>query len=185
MANQTQWLPATSSKLSPTARIKVDAAQTGFFEGREFRGFVEFDVALGATTVLRVTSPVDFILFEQKLQADQGHVRIEASRDGAAGGSWTPVTTIFGKNRMASRPTPFYVGQLTVDTGGTYTGGTLLEVLSCKADTNTNQAQSVGASASDERGLPAGTYYISIKGITASKGLYSLWWEERPVGINV
>lgn len=34
-----QWSPHTSDRLSGFDRVKVDAAQTGFFEGREFRSF--------------------------------------------------------------------------------------------------------------------------------------------------
>ena len=35
---------------------------------------------------------------------------------------------------------------------------------------------------SDERGLPAGTYYIRLAalGNGATTGVYSLYWEERP-----
>jgi len=179
MPHYTKWLPATATALSSTARIRVDPAQTGFFEGREFRSFIEFDLAQSASLVIRVTSPIDFILFEQVLQADSGQVRLEARQGGTAGGTFVAAPVI-GKNRMAARPTPVYTSQIALATGGTYTGGTLLDVLTCKADTNTNRSVSVGASASDERGLPAGTYYLVISGITAIKGMYSLWWEERP-----
>lgn len=183
MAHYDRWLPLTSSRLSNYDRVKVDPAQTSFFEGREFRSFLEFDLAQAAELVLRVSCNVDFILFAQTLESDQGHVRFEASQGGTVGGTFSNSLPIIGKNRLPTRRTPYYESQMTLTTGGTYTGGTLLEVLACKADTNTNQAQSVGAGISDERGLPAGTYYLKFIGVTATKGRYRLWWEERPAGV--
>lgn len=35
-------------------RTKVDAAQTSFFDGREFRSFLELTLAAGASQVIKV-----------------------------------------------------------------------------------------------------------------------------------
>lgn len=62
----------------PAARIRVDPGQTGFFAGRMFRSYVETVVAQGGATPFyaRFTSPVDFILWNQKLTLTQGAVRM-------------------------------------------------------------------------------------------------------------
>jgi len=49
------------------ARLRVDVAQTSFFEGREFRSFYEFNIPSGQSTTVRVVSPINFVLFEQVL----------------------------------------------------------------------------------------------------------------------
>ncbi len=42
-------------------RVRVDPAQTGFFEGREFCSFYEFSIASGNSVVLKFSCPVDLI----------------------------------------------------------------------------------------------------------------------------
>lgn len=46
----------------------------------------------------------------------------------------------------------------------------------------TSQQVTVGGQQSDERGLPAGSYYIRLANMSngTSTGVYSLFWEERP-----
>ena len=100
----TSWFNShlSTAPNEPTARLRVDQAQTGFFEGREFRTFAEFDIPSGQSRVLRFASPVDFILFAQNLSIDQGAIRLSAITDGVSGGTWTALPVI-GKNRMTSR----------------------------------------------------------------------------------
>lgn len=66
-------------------RLRVDVAQTGFFEGREFRSFYEFNIPQGQSVTGRFSSPVDFILFQQSLSVDAGGIRMTAR----AGVYWT------------------------------------------------------------------------------------------------
>ena len=44
------------------ARLRVDVGQTGFFAGREARTFYQFEIASGATQVIKVVSATDTIL---------------------------------------------------------------------------------------------------------------------------
>lgn len=168
----------TGTGVDPRPRLRVDAAQTSFFEGREFRSYIELNIPAGSTTVVRFTAPQDFILHNQTLMLDDGFVRMSAATGGAEGGSWSALPVI-GKNRMASRPTPLYAAVCSLSTGGTHTGGTEVEVIRLKTSGATGQAQSVGA-VSAERGLPAGVYYIRFQnlGSGATTGVYSLFWEE-------
>lgn len=171
----------TSSK-EKFRRLRVDQGQTGFFEGREFRSFIELNIAAGNNIVLKFVSPVDFILFEQRLVIDAGSCKLTASTGGTEGGTFSTSLPIIGKNRMASRPTPFYTAQATIVTGGTYTGGTAVEVVRVVAANATAQQQSVGSGQDSSRGLPAGTYYLKFEnfGSGSVTGVYSLAFEERP-----
>ena len=106
------------------SRVRVDVAQTSFFEGREFRSFIELSIAQGATQVVKVVSPVDFVLFQQSLTVDAGGIRFAAVTGGTEGGSFSTSLPVIGKNRMTDRPLPYYDAQLTMATGGTHSGGT-------------------------------------------------------------
>lgn len=165
-------------------RLRVDQAQTGFFEGREFRAFAELDIPSGQSLVLRFTSLVDFILFAQNLSVDQGAIRLSAITGGTSSGTWTALPVI-GKNRMSSRRKyagGYYQSQVTIESGGTVTGGTVVEVVRVVAANSTAQRSTVGGGVADERGLPAGVYHLKLESIGngAAKGVYSLFWEERP-----
>jgi hypothetical protein len=83
---------------------------------------------------------------------------------------------------MATRKAPFYSSQVTIASGGTVTGGTVVELFRVTAANATAQQQTVLGAASTERGLPAGTYYLRLENIgnSAATGVYSLIWEERP-----
>lgn len=163
-------------------RLRVDTGQTGFFEGREFRTFFELNIPTSTSVYLRFTSPIDFIIFEQSLTLDSGSVRFTALTGATPGGTYSTSLPVIGKNRMTTRKTPFYSPQITIETGGTATGGTIVELFRVTAANATAQQQTVLGAASTERGLPAGTYYLRLENIgnSAAIGVYSLIWEERP-----
>ena len=52
-----------TDKDGPSARLRVDVAQTGFFAGRECRSFIRLNIAASSSLVVRVVSPIDFIVF--------------------------------------------------------------------------------------------------------------------------
>jgi hypothetical protein len=180
MTSHSSTVPCTSTQHSATARVKVDPAQTGFFEGREFRSFLEFSLAAGASIVGRFTSPINFILFSQHLELDAGGVKLEVYVGATPGGTFSTALPIIGKNRMSDAPV--YTPVVTLATGGTVTGGTLVDVVRLVAPGTGSNQSTVQGGQSDERGLPAGTYYLKLTSIVAGNttGVYRLWWEERP-----
>lgn len=163
-------------------RMRVDVGQTGFFEGREFRTFRELNIPSGQSVYLRFESPVDFILFEQSLTLDAGSVRFTAIIGATEDTPFNTVEPVIGKNRMAQRRQPYYTPQVTVKSGGTITGGTVVELFRVVAANATAQQQTVGGANQSERGLPASVTYLRIEnlGTGAATGVYSLFWEERP-----
>lgn len=163
-------------------RLRVDTGQTGFFEGREFRTFYELNIPATSSVYIRLTSPIDFVLFEQSLTLDAGSVRFTALLNATPSGTYSTALPVIGKNRMSTRKQPFYNPQITVATGGTASGGTVVELFRVVAANATAQQQTVLGASSTERGLPAGTYYIRLENIgnSAATGVYTLIWEERP-----
>lgn len=174
----------TSSK-EGFRRLRVDPAQTGFFEGREFRTFYEFAIPSGQSVTLKFSSPVDFILFQQRLTVDAGGIRLTAITGATEATAFATPLPVIGKNRMAARrqhPGGYYAAQATVSNGGTITGGAIVESVRVVTSGATAQQATVGGQTSDERGLPAGSYYLKLENLSngTATGVYSLFWEERP-----
>lgn len=179
MGNQTGQDWVTSPIHDQNRRLKVDAGQTGFFDRREFRISVELSVEVATPLVFKFSSPVNFILWEQSLSVDANMVKFEAVVGGTPGGTFATPITIWGKNRMDIIPE--YIGQVTVSTGGSVTGGQVAEVLRVKSSGATGQQTSIGEAVATERGLPAGDYYLRLTAIGGTAtGTFSLVWEERP-----
>lgn len=164
--------------------VFMDSSKQGFFDGREFRSFFEFNIATGTTTVMRYTANVDFILKLQDLTVDDGSIKFSAIANGTTGGVWTALP-IIGKNRMLSNPQPAYVAKNTFDQGGTVTGGTVVEIFRVVASSVTAQKSTVSGRVT-ERALPAGVYHLKLENIStgSATGVYSLEFEERPLGTS-
>ncbi|MNQ72238.1 hypothetical protein D3C85_869370 [compost metagenome] len=171
-------------------RLRVDVGQTGFFRGKEFRGFFEFNIPAGQVQTFKFTSPVNFILIEQNISVDAGSIRFQAF--GSTGvtevATFATPLLVVGKNRMTEREFPYYVPQVTINThsapvalNSDITGGTVVEVVRVVAANATAQQQSVSGGAQTERGLPAGSYYLRLHnfGSGAATGVYAIVWEER------
>lgn len=166
-------------------RLRVDQGQTGFFSGKFFRSYIEATIPVAGPSVqFRFTSPIDFILWSQVLEITQGAVEFRVFTGATSTGSWTQ-RPVIGVNRMAQRQTPYYTNQITLETGGNFTGGTEVDLLKVRAPSANNSASNVGIESS-ERGLPAGTYHARFQTLTggvtvndAAQLLYTLIWEER------
>lgn len=162
-----------------TARVPVDQAQTGFFERREFRISLELNIETSAPLVLKFSSPVNFILWEQVLSVDANMVKFESIVGGTPVGAFSTPVPIWGKNRMNIEPE--HIGQVAITTGGTVTGGQVAEVLRVKSFGATGRQTSIGGSVASERGLPAGDYYLRLTAVGGTAtGTLALMWEERP-----
>lgn len=171
----------TDGGSGPNRRLRVDVGQTGFFAGREFRTFREFNIAAGQTLVIKVEVPIDAILMEQAVELDGGSLRITNTSGGTPGGSFSETLPVIGKNNMSERPTPLYVPQIGFTAGGTHTGGFVFDIHRVVAATATAQQSTVGNVIGDERGVAAGTYYVRYENFGSGAATGTLWfiWEER------
>ena len=174
-----------TSEQPGTRHLRVDVAETGFFEGREFRISQELAIGSGQTQVFRFDAPIDFILQRQTLEVDAGAIRFMAYRDsqGAEGGTFTPVA-MYGVNIMSGAPD--YARQCSVSTGGTFAPGVgeeSVETIRLRTAGSTAQRSTVTGTVGDQRGLSAGVYYLMLENIGNGEaaGVFTLKWEERPV----
>lgn len=169
----------TGTGTDPRPRLRVDVAQTGFWEGRIFRSFYDAALPAGQTAVMRFTADRDFLLHEQTFNIAVGYCKFTAVLGGTPGGVFTDIPQI-GVNRMANRPSPEYTPGCVLAVGGTHTGGTTVEAAYLKTVGNSQQASTITSSLTSERGLPAGVYYLKVAnlGNDTAVGVYNLVWEE-------
>jgi len=182
----------TTDKRCGFERLRVDVAQTGFFEGREFRTFKELNIAPSTTYVIKGVVPINIILMALAVNIDSGWLRIGSYAGGTEGGSFSETLPIFaanamdlGVNRRQSQGHAAYVPQVIVTAGGTHSGGTEIDVLRIKVNAISAQAATVGQDADSARGVAATTYYLRLLNLSntdAVTGVYSARWEERPAG---
>jgi hypothetical protein len=162
-----------------TRRVRVDVAQTGFFEGREFYTFQEFTIPSLGEIAIRAVTPIDVILFESGLSVENGTVRVELYNGGSAGDTWTSMP-ILPKNGMSTSPT--YIPQVEMAYNGAHTGGQLVDLMIVASAGTQNKQVTAGGQMGSERGFPAGTYYYVLTNTSNQNALcvFSAWWEERP-----
>lgn len=163
-------------------RLKVDVAQAGFFEGREFRLIRKFT----SPTIFKFVAPIEFILSFQGFSAASGDFEFYAWR-GDNVTEDTPFNTevpVFGKNNSSTRPRfdgAFYQRQCQVFTGGTITvtdSNLYADYERLKIATATGQQQTIEGSGREERYLAPGNYYLQFTGVAEAS--LRLTWEERP-----
>lgn len=166
-------------------RIRVDPGQTGFFAGRMFRTFYEFNIPTAGSLNLLFQTPINFILWSQQIDIDAGGIKVENITNPTPGGVFTELPVI-GRNRMTEAPQPLYVSQMQCGQGGTFTGGTIVDSLRLRTAANQGNSHSsniVGGQDS-ERGIPPGTYGIRLTPLSgiaeATLGTIHVMWEERP-----
>lgn len=162
------------------ARMRVDSGNTAFFSGREARTFYEFSIATGASQVIKVVSLTDTIVQTFSVELDLASLRLELVVGGTEGGTFNTPLPIFKTNTMTTASN--YVPQVTMNRGGTHTGGTVVDLLTAISGSNANKAISSSATEALPQGFAAGTFYIRLintDGATAN-GIFRARWEERP-----
>lgn len=162
------------------SRLKVDVGQTGFFAGREARTFYEFSIASGASHVIKVVAPTNTVVQQLSVELFLAEIRMELVIEGTEGGTFATPLPIFKTNTMTTASS--YMPQVTMNRGGTHTGGTVIDLLQAISGANQNKAITAGTTEELPQGFSAGTFYIRLintDGATAT-GIFRARWEERP-----
>lgn len=165
----------TGSGSDPRPRLRVDNAQTSFFENRQFRMYHEFTLAAGTSVWLRWASTIDFNVLGRDVILNTGQMRYALYSGGTPSGVWT-AKTLYHVNNYADAPP--YSTHVTVSTGGSLSGGTELDIMLANAGTGGNSSSAtVGLL---EVSLAAGTYYVEIRntGSQSCTGMYRVYFEE-------
>lgn len=164
-------------------RTKVDSELGSFYAGTQFRTFKEITLAAGAFLNVRMIRPVDCIIRSFNLEVTDGNVRCEIYRGATLGGTWNDALPIIGKCEFTDNPLPIYTPQCSLTSGGTFTGGTLYDLLHVKTAGAKGQASTVGEHQESQLGIPSGSvgvYKFSNPGNATATCIFSMWWEELP-----
>lgn len=162
------------------ARMRVDVGQTGFFAGREARTYYEFSIPSGQRQVIKVVAPINTIVQNFAVELELAEIRVELVVGGTEGGTFNTPLPIFKTNTMTTSSS--YTPQVTMNRGGTHTGGEVVDLLTAVSGANAQKSVASSASENLPQGFAAGTFYIRLintDGNTAN-GIFRTRWEERP-----
>lgn len=156
----------------------LDPDEVAFYAGREFRTFQEFSIAQGATKVIKVVSTTDTIVYEFSIRVTAESAKLELVTGGTEGGSFSTALPVFNCNTMSV--TPVVTTGISLDSGGTHTGGTVVDVIYSDAGQGSG-AKAEGFTQDYPTGFAAGTFYIRITntGNNTTTGVFRARWEER------
>lgn len=162
------------------ARLRVDVDQTGFFAGREFFTFHEFSIPSGQSITIRATSLTDVYLQKFTVDLWTAELRIEFFAGGTSSGVYNTNLPVLRSN-MTSTIDSTYNSQTTLNTGGSFSGGTLVDLIQLYAVSNPAKGSAVEGGGDAVLGFAAGVYHIKLTNINsvAANGVFKARWEER------
>lgn len=164
-----------------TVRDHNEPFGEGFQRGVQFRTYYEFSIASGQSVYIKHTAPVEFYVLNQRLTVDAGSIRLSLYNGASDATAFTNNLTISGMNRSVERGSgPYYVVQSTITTGGTISGGTVVDVARVVTATSTAAQVTIGGATNLPRALPAGSYHQRLEnfGVGTATGVYYIDWEE-------
>lgn len=162
------------------ARFKVDVARSCFFAGRQAFTFLQYVIDTGATQVVKVVAPVNTIVQSFGANLNIAALRIELVVGGTEGGTFNTPLPILKTNNMTTAGD--YTPQISMATGGTHTGGTVVNMIELLSGTPARQSVASIGGEGEPFGFAPGTFYIRLintDGATAT-GIFKARWEEQP-----
>lgn len=158
-------------------RLHVEDNRAAFFEGREYRTFQELSIPSLGTAVIRATLTKDIILYQSGIVISSGDVAMRLYAGGTTGGTWTPMPVI---RKSTMSVTPVLASGTTMECGGTYTPGILIDLVRVVSTGTDNKGSTVGSQPADERGVGPGVYHyvITNSGNQDAHVIFRGFWEE-------
>jgi hypothetical protein len=155
-----------------------EPSNAAFREGRQYFTFLDLSIAQGATQVIKVVIASDTIMRDFFVDMVTSNTTVEIVAGGTEGGTFNSSLTIQRTNNMSIAPERATTTVMT--TGGTLTGGTVLDKFLLYAGNNANQSTRQHGGEDFPVGFPAGTYYVRIVNIgnTTATGLFKARWSE-------
>lgn len=148
-----------------------------FKSGKTFRTFLELAVPSNGVQVIKIVLPVPVYFRKFDIAVDASTIKIETVVGGTEGGSYS--TILPGIKLNLTQPTA-YAPQTVLSTGGTLTGGSVIDIVRQKTDGNATRGSSIIQNDESVRGIAAGTYYWRISNLTTdvATGTIKAEWEE-------
>lgn len=162
------------------SRLKVSVGRSCFFAGRQSFTFYQFNIPTGQTQVIKIVAPVNTLLQSFGASLNLASLRIELVAGGTESGTFNTPLPILKTNNMTTAGD--YTAQVTMATGGSHTGGTIVNVLELISGTPARQAVASIGGENEPFGFAPNTYYIRLintDGADAT-GVFKARWEELP-----
>lgn len=166
-----------------TRRVRVDPAQTGFFENREFISFKELSIPNGTQRhYIKITIPIDIIIHAIRFSVDAGSLRIRPVKNPVESGLTLSELPMRRKNQMSSAPEWQRQCVVQYSSLGTISGGEQENVFRIVAAGATAKEESIGSTPFSERGYGPCTLILELHsfGNETVTGDFDIFWEERP-----
>lgn len=173
-------------------RLRVDAGESGLFEGKQFYMSHEFDLDHSGSNednlVIKVDIGTDITLTDSEISVYSGGVRYGIITNPATvGGTFSETIDVIPKNTSPSAPD--YTSQMSFSYGGTFSGtiadDTRYLDTAMTAAANNQRASAIGTGQSKNRVFGPATVYLLISKRDAdlvndrSKGALHLEWDEE------
>lgn len=159
-------------------RIFVDAGNISPPDNKHYFMFHEYSVSSNGTEVVKVVITGDTVMESFIIKVMAGTARVEIVSGGTEGGTFSQSVPVFPTNTMSTAAPR--ASTTTVQSGGTVTGGTTLDLFLVNTGDNAHQSVGVSVGETFQIGFPAGTYYIRVTNTdnSASSGLIKALWHE-------
>jgi hypothetical protein len=144
-----------------------------FYSGNTFHTYADFTLASAASITIKTVTTRDICISYLDFELDDSVLKIEIISGGTEGGTFGTALPIIKSNTMSN--TPGIESTTTMNSGGTITGGTVI-------DYHKLSATKGGAIFGDSEliALPPGTYYFRLTNVGNQSiiGLTNLRWSE-------
>lgn len=159
-------------------RMFVDAGGLNPTDNKQYFFFHEFSLAAAAVEVVRVVITGNTIMQAFSIKVMAGKARIEIVSGGTAGGTYSQSVPVFPINGMTTAPAR--ATTTVVTSGGTHTGGTVMDLFLVNTGDNVNQSSGLTSGEDFAIGFSAGTYYIRVTNTdnSSTTGLIKALWTE-------
>lgn len=167
-----------------STRLRVDSAQSSFFDKREYTLSVELNIANTFKQLIRFVATDDFIVESLALEIDAGALKMTTWNGGTPTGTFSALTPVAANTMSEGPAAPASIMTVTgTDPSATValTGGSPIDVLRIVAANATAQASTVGENQDSYRGRAAGTYFVFQENVGTGSvtGVFRIRWEQR------
>jgi hypothetical protein len=159
--------------------VLMRTAETRAFEsGYSFFVSHAFTITSNTTRVIKVASTINTVVRLLQVELETVTMTMTLEVGGTEGGTFDQPITVRSANSMSIAPTRD--SGVTMNYGGTHTGGTVIDTYFASGEKNNQQAISDDLPV----GFAPGTFYIHLKntGNQNAVGVFRARWEARPNG---
>ena len=150
-----------------------------FEQGRSYRTFLALEMSEASVRTIRVVIPKNLTADYLELTCYGGNLTMETISGGTAEGTYDVTLPMIPRNAMTTA-TAVPAGELPViTTGGTVTGGTIVDIVNVKAPNEPIQVVPFNTGDSSRRAFPPSTIFLKITSAGSAAGIFKVGFTVR------